>query len=159
MRIRQDTYSAPAYRILAGRVCALFFLVLFGSPSYGQTAPYFGALGGISVLSADAGSRTTGGGLNLSSYSPTNGGALDLFAGVHTQNYFTFVGPTAASGHTSGLAPESFIFPAELSDWSRREVLPYVLQMNFPPPVRLFARTLESICGLPAGLIFATVSA
>src|SRR5215471_1497992 len=43
MRIRQDTYSAPAYRILAGRVCALFFLVMFGSPSYGQTAPYFGA--------------------------------------------------------------------------------------------------------------------
>jgi len=89
MRIRQDTYSAPAYRILAGRVCALFFLVMFGSPSHGQTATYFGALGGISVLSADAGSRTTGGGLNLSSYSPTNGGALDLFAGVHTQNYFT----------------------------------------------------------------------
>src|SRR5262249_33282080 len=71
----------------------------------------------------------------------------------------TFVRPTAASGHTSGLAPESFIFPAELSDWSRREVLPYFLQMNFPPTVPLFARTLESICGFPACLIFATVSA
>ena len=89
MRIRQDTYSAPGYRILTGRVCALFFLVMFGSPSYAQTASYFGALGGISVLSADAGSRTTSGGLNLSSYAPANGGALDLFAGVHTQNYFT----------------------------------------------------------------------
>ncbi len=41
------------------------------------------------VLSADAGSRTTSGGLNLSSYAPANGGALDLFAGVNTRNYFT----------------------------------------------------------------------
>ena len=46
-------------------------------------------MGGIAVLSADAGSQATSAGLNLSSYAPANGGALDLFAGVHTHNYFT----------------------------------------------------------------------
>src|SRR5215467_7293718 len=89
MKIRQDTYSPSAHRILVWWVCVLFLLVTFASPSYAQSAPYFGALGGIAVLSADAGSRTTSAGLNLSSYAPANGGALDLFAGIHARNYFT----------------------------------------------------------------------
>jgi hypothetical protein len=89
MRIQQDTRSSPTQRLLAGRVCVLFLLVTFGSWSYAQTVPYFGAIGGISVLSADAASRTTSAGLNLSSYAPANGGVLDLFAGVHTRNYLT----------------------------------------------------------------------
>jgi len=45
-------------------------------------------MGGIAVLSADAGSQARNAGLNLSSYAPANGGALDLFAGVHVKNYF-----------------------------------------------------------------------
>jgi len=89
MRIQQDTHSSPAHRSLAWHVCVLFFFATFGSPSWAQIAPYFGAMGGIAVLSADAGSRTTSAGLNLSSYAPASGGALDLFAGVNTRNYFT----------------------------------------------------------------------
>src|SRR5215469_12734130 len=54
-----------------------------------QGVCYVGALGGIAVLSADAGARATNTGLDLSSYAPANGGAVDLFAGVNTQNYFT----------------------------------------------------------------------
>jgi len=89
MGIRQDSPSSSASRTLAKLGWALFFLATFGSPSWAQIAPYFGAMGGIAVLSADAGSRATSGGLNLSSYAPANGGAVDLFAGVNTRNYFT----------------------------------------------------------------------
>jgi hypothetical protein len=89
MRIQQDTYAYSAHRILVGTFCALYFLVTFVPRSSAQIAPYFGAMGGIAVLSADAGSQATSAGLNLSSYAPENGGALDLFAGVNTRNYFT----------------------------------------------------------------------
>jgi hypothetical protein len=88
MRIREGSASSSASRTFAKLGWALLFLVTLAPRSYAQTAPYFGALGGIAVLSADAGSRTTSTGLNLSSYAPANGGALDLFAGVNTQNYF-----------------------------------------------------------------------
>ena len=50
---------------------------------------YVGASGGIATLSADAGSRGTAQGLSLSSYAPANGGALNVFAGVHLHNYFS----------------------------------------------------------------------
>src|SRR5215467_10827595 len=89
MRIQQDTYAYSAHQIFVGTFCAFFFLVTFVPRSSAQTAPYVGAMGGIAVLSADAGSQATSAGLNLSSYGPANGGALDLFAGVHTHNYFT----------------------------------------------------------------------
>ena len=89
MRIRQDLYACSAHQIFAKAFCALFFLVTFVPWSYAQTAPYVGALGGIAVLSADAGSRATNTGLDLSSYAPANGGAVDLFAGVNTRSYFT----------------------------------------------------------------------
>jgi len=89
MRIRQDSPSSSASRTLVKLGWALLFLVTLAPWSYAGAAPYFGAMGGIAVLSADAGSRATSGGLNLSSYAPANGGALDLFAGVNTRNYFT----------------------------------------------------------------------
>ncbi len=89
MRIGQYIHLPSAHQTLAVVLGVLFFLVTFAWRSCAQTAPYFGAMGGIAVLSADAGSRTTSGGLNLSSYAPANGGALDLFAGVNTRNYFT----------------------------------------------------------------------
>ena len=89
MRIREDSFSSCACETLAGRLWVLFFIFTFVPRSCAQTAPYVGAMGGIAVLSADAGSQATSGGLNLSSYAPANGGALDLFAGVHTNNYFT----------------------------------------------------------------------
>src|SRR5215470_7892744 len=89
MRIQQDTYAYSAHQIFVGTFCAFFFLVTFVPQSSAQIAPYFGAMGGIAVLSADAGSQATSAGLNLSSYAPENGGALDLFAGINTRNYFT----------------------------------------------------------------------
>ncbi|MGH9642036.1 MAG: hypothetical protein ACRD3Q_06380 [Terriglobales bacterium] len=54
--------------------------------------PYVGALGGIATLSGDAGSQQGSQGLNLSSYAPANGGALDAFAGAHLHNYFSVQG-------------------------------------------------------------------
>jgi len=50
--------------------------------------PYAGAIGGLATISADAGAQATAQGLSLSSYSPSNGGALDVFAGAHLRNYF-----------------------------------------------------------------------
>jgi hypothetical protein len=57
-----------------------------------EVAPYAGVIGGISTLSADAGSRTTAAGLNLSSYAPQNGGAINIFIGLHLHNYFSIQG-------------------------------------------------------------------
>src|SRR6266498_803173 len=54
-----------------------------------QVSPYAGAIGGIATLSGDAGSQGSSQGLNLSSYAPRNGGALDIFAGAHLHNYFS----------------------------------------------------------------------
>ncbi len=54
-----------------------------------QIQPYAGAIGGISTLSADAGAQATGTSLSLSSYSPDNGGALNVFVGLHLHNYFS----------------------------------------------------------------------
>ena len=53
---------------------------------------YAGAMGGVATLSADAGSERVGQGLNLSSYAPGNGGALDVFVGAHLHNYFSVQG-------------------------------------------------------------------
>ena len=54
-----------------------------------EITPYVGAIGGISTLSADAGSKLSPQGLSSSSYSPANGGALNVFAGVHLHDYFS----------------------------------------------------------------------
>ena len=89
MKIQRDTCALFVHETVTGSLCALFFLVTFAPQGRAQTAPYVGAMGGIAVLSADAGSRTTSEGLSLSSYAPANGGALDLFAGVDTQKYVT----------------------------------------------------------------------
>lgn len=50
---------------------------------------YVGGLFGISALSADARSVTTGSEAALSLYAPSNGLALNLFAGVHLAQYFS----------------------------------------------------------------------
>ena len=57
-----------------------------------EVAPYVGVIGGISTLSADAGSRVTAAGLSLSSYAPQNGGAINAFAGLHLHDYFSIQG-------------------------------------------------------------------
>jgi len=49
-------------------------------------------MGGIATLSADGGSESLEQGLNLSSYAPSNGGALDLFIGADLHDYFSLQG-------------------------------------------------------------------
>jgi hypothetical protein len=68
---------------------SLFLLTLFACPMPAATDFYGGVLGGVSTLSADAGSQTTTQGLSLSAYSPENGGALNVFGGVHLHDYFS----------------------------------------------------------------------
>jgi hypothetical protein len=52
-----------------------------------QMTPYAGVIGGVATISADGGVQTTGSGLSLSSYAPSNGGALNVFAGLPIHNY------------------------------------------------------------------------
>ena len=67
----------------------LFFPALVAISVAAQRRIYAGAIGGIATLSADAGSQRTAQGLSLSSYGLANGGALNVFAGVHFHNYFS----------------------------------------------------------------------
>ena len=71
---------------------AFFFLLISAVMVSAQARPYLGVLGGIAALSGDAGSQATAQGLNLSSYAPANGGAIDAFAGVHLHDYFSVQG-------------------------------------------------------------------
>jgi len=67
---------------------ALFLLLHCPSLS-AQVTTYVGVLGGISTLSADAGSQKTAQGLSLSSYAPANGGVIDVVVGAHLHNYIS----------------------------------------------------------------------
>ncbi|HET7208734.1 MAG TPA: hypothetical protein VFI95_19305 [Terriglobales bacterium] len=67
----------------------IFLFCVVASFVQAEVVPYVGIIGGISTLSADAGSRSTPSGLSLSAYSPQNGGALNVFAGLHLHNYFS----------------------------------------------------------------------
>lgn len=67
-------------------VCSIILCAVVSSA---ERNPYAGVIGGIATLSADAGSQATMAGLNLSSYAPANGGTLNLFAGIHLDNYFS----------------------------------------------------------------------
>ena len=69
-------------------ILLICLLTILFSPAAAQPTTYVGAIGGIATLSADAGSRGTAQALSLSSYAPANGGALNVFAGVHLHNYF-----------------------------------------------------------------------
>jgi hypothetical protein len=64
---------------------------LAGVPAAAQDNPrYFaGGLFGVSTLSADAQSVTSGSDAAVSLYEPTNGAALNLFAGRHLAQYFS----------------------------------------------------------------------
>jgi hypothetical protein len=71
---------------------AVVFLFGLAVSTRAEIIPYVGAIGGISTLSADAGARLTPDGLSSSSYSPANGGALNVFAGIHIHDYFSLQG-------------------------------------------------------------------
>jgi hypothetical protein len=88
MEMLRKQSSGAAHRThLRLALCCLFLTL--GLPVAAQISPYAGAIGGIATLSADAGTQRASQGLNLSSYDPRNGGALDLFAGLHLHNYFS----------------------------------------------------------------------
>src|SRR5438874_3897148 len=71
------------------RSLLLLGLLLCAPAVSASVTPYAGAIGGIATLSGDAGSQSTSQGLTLSSYSPANGGALDIFLGAHLHDYFS----------------------------------------------------------------------
>lgn len=57
-----------------------------------QTSPFVGVLTGVSTLSADGRSITTGNQSAVSLYKPENGPAVNVFAGVHLTDYFSIQG-------------------------------------------------------------------
>jgi hypothetical protein len=71
------------------RSVIVFLLAISAPIAWAAVVPYAGFIGGIATLSADAGSQTTTQGLTLSSYSPENGGALNVFVGAHLHDYFS----------------------------------------------------------------------
>jgi Outer membrane protein beta-barrel domain len=83
---------AAAHRRRVPQVQAFVFLLISAVMVSAQARPYLGVLGGIATLSGDAGSEATAQGLNLSSYAPANGRAIDAFAGVHLHDYFSVQG-------------------------------------------------------------------
>jgi hypothetical protein len=66
-------------------------IVLMSAPGAAQDEPriFAGALYGVSALSADARSVTTGSTAAVSLYEPKNGPALNCFAGIHIAQYFS----------------------------------------------------------------------
>lgn len=72
-------------------VLLLWFVCLTASCLFApaQTKYYVGALGGISTLSGDAGSGVSQQAVSSSSYQPDNGLALNAFAGMHLDNWFS----------------------------------------------------------------------
>ena len=57
-----------------------------------QTSPFAGVLAGVSTLSADGRSITTGNQSAVSLYKPENGPAVNVFGGVHLTDYFSIQG-------------------------------------------------------------------
>jgi len=57
-----------------------------------QTTPFAGVLAGISTLSADGRSITTGNQSEVSLYKPENCPALNVFGGLHLTDYFSIQG-------------------------------------------------------------------
>src|SRR5919198_4882471 len=85
LRVRWFQKHRAAMQLFRLIVIALICL----RSAFAGGVPYAGAMGGIATLSADAGSQPAAQGLNLSSYAPSNGGALDLFAGMDVHEYFS----------------------------------------------------------------------
>jgi hypothetical protein len=76
---------------LARIVVPTLALSLFSLPAGAQDEPrlFAGGLLGVSTLSADAQSVTSGSDAAISLYDPQNGPALNLFAGLHLAHYFS----------------------------------------------------------------------
>jgi hypothetical protein len=58
-------------------------------PCNAQARPYFGAVGGVSTLSADASTAINADSAAASSYKPENGPTVGAFGGLHWTNHFS----------------------------------------------------------------------
>jgi outer membrane protein W len=88
----QSRRTEPASKHSRARQTALALaLVSMSVPAAAQDEPriFAGALVGVSALSADARSMTTGSTAAVSLYEPQNGLALNVFAGIHIAQYFS----------------------------------------------------------------------
>jgi hypothetical protein len=82
-------FSCTARQKRCAPKSAAWFFLACATMLGAQTTPYAGVIGGVATISADGGARTTGSALSLSSYAPSNGGALNAFAGLPIHRYFT----------------------------------------------------------------------
>jgi hypothetical protein len=92
----------------------LLLIVVRSMPA--QVTAYAGVIGGVSTLSADGGSKPTASGLNLSSYAPENGGALNLFVGADLHDYVSIQGNfiwNRNSLHLNSASPQTGTFYQE----------------------------------------------
>jgi len=71
-------------------IIAALAIVFWPQNCAGQKMPYAGLLGGISTLSADGRTTVEPQTAATSSYKPENGPAIDVFAGVHWNNFLSF---------------------------------------------------------------------
>jgi len=77
-------------RIVRTAVCVLAVsIVCRPAAAQDQGTVYVGGLFGVSVLSADARSVTTGTSAAVTLYTPANGLALNVFGGLHLAEYFS----------------------------------------------------------------------
>ena len=65
-------------------------LLLTSVPLLAQKEYYTGALAGISTLSADGQSAVTASNAIASSYKPENGPSLNIFGGIHLNDFLSF---------------------------------------------------------------------
>jgi hypothetical protein len=89
--IRATVSERSSQHGLATIIAVAWAMSLTSFPAAAQDTPrlFAGGLFGISTLSADARSVTSGSAAMLSLYKPENGPALNLFAGAHLTQYFS----------------------------------------------------------------------
>src|SRR5215467_3402605 len=61
-------------------------------PCNAAQRPYFGVMGGVSTLSADARTTLDSSSATTSSYNPENGPTAGVYVGLHWSNYFSIQG-------------------------------------------------------------------
>jgi hypothetical protein len=92
--IYSQQHPATATNVFASdssmpRLASLGVVCWLIASAVAEVVPYAGVIGGVATLSADAGSHTSANGLTLSSYSPENGAAVNVFGGLHLHDYFS----------------------------------------------------------------------
>jgi opacity protein-like surface antigen len=75
--------------VRSGVLVAALLLVSNRAAAQDEPRLFAGALLGVSALSADARSVTTGAGAAVSLYAPQTGPALNVFGGIHLAEYFS----------------------------------------------------------------------